>query len=188
MINFSKLKKIGDLDYFQGPFLSLFVDEQQGNLYLCSWLKKLDISHLWLVFRVNSNDILAYMQKAIDHLELSKRSTDEIYYFVEMGANAIVLNTKEISKEIFLKNPNLMVKEGLFFDEGCCEDEEKIRAFLNRGEDDIRHIFSRHIQKLNQKILFESVSSSRNTLTPSKTKNLLKTTKASNLYAAQSAY
>jgi hypothetical protein len=153
MINFSKLKKIGDLDYFQGPFLSLFVDEQQGNLYLCSWLKKLDISHLWLVFRVNSSDILAYMQKVIDHLELSKRSTDETYYFVEIGANAIVLNMKEISKETFLKSPNLMVKGGLFFDEDCCEDEEKIRAFLHRGEADISHILLRHIQESNKKIL-----------------------------------
>ncbi len=186
MINFSKLKKIGDIDYFQGPFLSLFVDEQQGNLYLCSWLKKLDISHLWLVFRVNSNDILAYMQRGIDHLELSKRSTDEIYHLVEIGANAVVLNTKEISKETFVKSPNLMAKAGLFFDEDCCEDEKEIRAFLNRGDEDIRHIL-RDIQESNKKILFEEPISSHNDETTSlRIKNLLKATKKNNLYAEQS--
>ncbi len=172
MIKFSNFKKIGDLDYFQGPLLSLFVDEQEGNLYLCSWLKKLDISYLWLVFQVNSNDILAYMQKDVDHLKLSKRSMDKKYYLIEIGANAVVLNTKEISEETFLKSPNLMAKAGLFFDEDSCEDEEEIRAFL---------------QKTKPKILFEPISFHHKAQTPIKKANLFDP-KTTNLYATQSAY
>ncbi len=134
MINFSKLKKIGDIDYFQGAFLSLFVDEPKGSLYLCSWLKKLDNSHLWLVFQVRATDVLSYMQQKIDHLKLSKRNIEKLYYLVEIGANAVVCNTTEISTEEFLKSPHLMAKEGLFFDEDSCEDEAELLAFLHQSK------------------------------------------------------
>lgn len=169
-MNFKELKKIGDLNYFDRPYLSLFVNDR-GELFLCNWVKMLDDSHLWLVFKTDSELVLNYLNRKIDHVSFLKNSLDKKYYLVKIGANATMLNIQETTDKIFLES-SLPSKQNLFFDEDCCEDEEEIRAFL---------------QKINKKILFEPVLFHHKTQTPIKKINL-PDTKTTNLYATQSAY
>ncbi len=169
-MNFRELKKIGDLNYFDRPYFSLFVNNK-GELFLCNWVKMLINSHLWLVFRTDSELVLNYLNKKIDYVSFLKNSIDKKYYLVEIGANAMVLNTQETTNKIFLDS-SLPSKQNLFFDEDFCEDEEEIRAFL---------------QKTKPKILFEPISFHHKAQTPTKKINL-PNAKTTNLYAKQSAY
>jgi len=164
---FNTLEKKGDIEYINGPILSLFVDTS-NTLFLCSWIKQLENSHLWLVFETTVQDVLSYLKKELDFFSLSKKS--EVYYVVEIGNRAVVLDEKPLSKKSFLDSNYLHIGKNIFFDEYFCEDEQKIWSFLTQ-----------YIQK--QKILFELISVSQNKRTFTKTTNSFKESKPI-LYAA----
>jgi len=127
-MNFSELKKIGDINYFNSPYLSLFVNSK-GELFLCNWVKMLSNSHLWLVLKTDCERVLNYMDKKLDYVSFLKDSLDKNYYLVEIGANVRILNTRKVSDSIFLDS-SLPSKPNLFFDEDFCDDYDKIVNFL----------------------------------------------------------
>jgi len=72
-----ELTKAGDLYYFEGPFLSHFIDER-GQDYLMNWVDiNVDLNK-WILFSVNSEKLNDYFSK--------KASLRELVYSVESGA------------------------------------------------------------------------------------------------------
>lgn len=55
------LNKIADLLYYDGPFLSLFEDNEEKTYYLYRWCDVDENCNRWLIFRVNQKQIKDYI-------------------------------------------------------------------------------------------------------------------------------
>lgn len=53
-----------DLQYFDGPLLSLFKDTSLDLYYLFHWVDKDDTKNRWLVFQIASSDLCLLMYKS----------------------------------------------------------------------------------------------------------------------------
>ncbi len=66
----SRLSRIGDLSYFEGPLLSLFVELGSGHFYVFDWVDRDREHNRWLIYRVSAESLLGFLQGKISHLAL----------------------------------------------------------------------------------------------------------------------
>lgn len=93
--DFSKFKKIADLVYFEGPFLSHYVSEK-GDDYLFYWVDKDDNDNRWLVLRVSLPNLQKYIAKEKCLRELIEHPNDGFLYSVDIDDNLNYHNIKLI--------------------------------------------------------------------------------------------
>lgn len=129
-MNFSELKKIADIEYFEFPMLSLFVDTKK-QLYLWNWVDVSENSHLWLVFEISPNELLNYLSKKIDQRTLISANKGDNYYLVETS-NQHPIVSQIISKKDIFSHEELIPDTGFFFKNEYCQDYDKILNFLNQ--------------------------------------------------------
>lgn len=68
-MNFEEQKKLLDVEWFEGPLMSLF-SNNKGDLYIYKWVDVGPSGHTWLVFRTNSDLLVAYVQQDISEKAL----------------------------------------------------------------------------------------------------------------------
>lgn len=93
--DFSKYKKIADLIYFDGPFLSHYVGEK-GDDYLFYWVDKDENDNRWLVLRVSLANLQKYIDKELSLRELIETPNDGYLYSVDIDNNINYHNIKLI--------------------------------------------------------------------------------------------
>ena len=93
--DFSKYKKIADLIYFDGPFLSHYVSEK-GDDYLFYWVDKDENDNRWLVLRVSLANLQKYIDKELSLRELIETPNDGYLYSVDIDNNINYHNIKLI--------------------------------------------------------------------------------------------
>ena len=81
--------KLMDLEYYDGPLLSLFEDEND-NLYLfdwidCEWTNNKISSNRWLVVNLSLNSLLKMFNEGIYSDEIRKKA--KIIYYVDIKGN-----------------------------------------------------------------------------------------------------
>ena len=82
--DFSSFKKIADLIYFEGPFLSHYVSSK-GDDYLFYWVDRDDNDNRWLVLRVSLANLQKYIAKEITLRELIEAPNDGYLYSVDVN-------------------------------------------------------------------------------------------------------
>ena len=82
--DFSSFRKIADLIYFEGPFLSHYVSSK-GDDYLFYWVDKDDSDNRWLVLRVSLANLQKYIGKEITLRELIENPNDGYLYAVDVN-------------------------------------------------------------------------------------------------------
>lgn len=80
----NNLRKVADLIYFDGPFLSHYVSKS-GDNYLAYWVDCDDNNQRWLVFRVGINSLQNYANKNKSLYELIKGVDDGFVYAVDIS-------------------------------------------------------------------------------------------------------
>ena len=91
--DFGKFKKIADLVYFDGPFLSHYVSEK-GDDYLFYWVDHDNKYNRWLVLRVSLSSLQKYMAKEKSLRELIVSPNDGFLYAVDVDDNLNYHNIK----------------------------------------------------------------------------------------------
>lgn len=81
--DFSGFRKIADLIYFEGPFLSHYVSSK-GDDYLFYWVDRDDRDNRWLVLRVSLANLQRYIGKEITLRELIENPNDGYLYAVDV--------------------------------------------------------------------------------------------------------
>lgn len=91
--DFSNFKKIADLVYFDGPFLSHYVSGK-GDDYLFYWVDKDERDNRWLVLRINLADLQKYIDKELTLRELIAHPNDGYLYAVDIDNEIQYHNVK----------------------------------------------------------------------------------------------
>ena len=82
--DFSSFRRIADLIYFEGPFLSHYVSSK-GDDYLFYWVDSDDTDNRWLVLRVSLANLQKYIGKEITLRELIQNPNDGYLYAVDVN-------------------------------------------------------------------------------------------------------
>ena len=91
--DFSSFKKIADLVYLDGPFLSHYVSGK-GDDYLFYWVDRDDNDNRWLVLRVSLSSLQKYIGKELTLLELIENPNDGYLYSVDVDNDLNYHNIK----------------------------------------------------------------------------------------------
>ena len=91
--DFSSFKKIADLIYFDGPFLSHYVSTK-GDDYLFYWVDKDESDNRWLVLRISLANLQKYIGKKITLRELIENPNDGYLYTVDVNNDISYHNVK----------------------------------------------------------------------------------------------
>ena len=91
--DFSNFKKIADLIYLDGPFLSHYVSSK-GDDYLFYWVDSDDKDNRWLVLRVSLANLHKYIGKEISLRELIESPNDGYLYSVDVDNDICYHNVK----------------------------------------------------------------------------------------------
>ena len=81
--DFSNFRKIADLIYFDGPFLSHYVSSK-GDDYLFYWVDRDEQDNRWLVLRVSLASLQKYIGKELTLRELIENPNDGYLYVVDI--------------------------------------------------------------------------------------------------------
>ena len=91
--DFSSFRKIADLIYFEGPFLSHYVSSK-GDDYLFYWVDRDDSDNRWIVLRVSLANLQKYIGKVITLRELIEHPNDGYLYAVDVNNDINYHNVK----------------------------------------------------------------------------------------------
>lgn len=91
--DFSDFKKVADLVYFDGPFLSHYVSGK-GDDYLFYWVDRDDTDNRWLVLRVSLANLQKYIGKKLTLRELIENPNDGFLYAVDVDNDLNYHNVK----------------------------------------------------------------------------------------------
>ncbi|MFN0016505.1 MAG: hypothetical protein ACKVU2_18340 [Saprospiraceae bacterium] len=119
--------KLFDLEYYDGPLLSLFADAD-GDFYLYKWYDVAPNSHRWLVWRVQYETLLRYLNGIVPESELLNVTPSEPFILVEFpekGHPVIVGN---------IARANAMIEytelHTVYFDPEMCPNWKAVRHFF----------------------------------------------------------
>lgn len=93
--DFSDFKKIADLVYFDGPFLSHYVSPR-GDDYLFYWVDKDDNDNRWLILRVSLASLQRYIGKSMTLRQLIEAPNDGYLYLADISNDLEYHNIKLI--------------------------------------------------------------------------------------------
>lgn len=91
--DFSDFKKMADLVYFDGPFLSHYVSGK-GDDYLFYWVDRDETDNRWLVLRVSLANLQKYIGKELTLRELISNPNDGFLYSVDIDNDLHYHNVK----------------------------------------------------------------------------------------------
>lgn len=93
--DFNQFRKIADLIYFDGPFLSHYISGK-GDDYLFYWVDKDENDNRWLVLRISLANLQKYINKELSLRELIETPNDGYLYSVDIDNNINYHNIKLI--------------------------------------------------------------------------------------------
>ena len=127
-MNLTKYVKILDIEYYDGPMLSLFKDEDEGSFYIYKWLDIEKNGHKWLIFKTNHDNLYDYIYQNIDEKTLIKKAVNGQYATVVIDPNLIYKNIKRFTTASL---PNsFLPNNGCFFTQSDCPNYETLIVFL----------------------------------------------------------
>lgn len=130
----SGLRRVGDLQFYGVPFLSLYYDIKNQFLYLSlSAYQRKDWSS-WVFFTVRKEEVLRYMKNEMNlHDWMKKYELSECY----------MKQTYKVEKrtEWYLMEgiPQDLIPEDEYFDEDFCKEVHRIKDFLLNGKYEIKN-------------------------------------------------
>ncbi len=134
---FENLKKIGDLIFFDGPLMSVFVDDSDC-IFIFDWADSDDENNRWLVYEISIEKLTQYLYKKISHYQLISSPEKEIIISVDIDNNLD-------KKNIFALSPFNLPSEYLPKHDILHQDEESpdlllIKNYFKLNDSSIQHI------------------------------------------------
>ena len=145
--DFSSFRKIADLVYFDGPFLSHYVSNK-GDDYLFYWVDRDDRDNRWLVLRVSLASLQKYIGKELTLRELIEHPNDGYLYVVDID-NSLAYHDVKLVQPAALPDDYLPESDSYYeFEPIPAEDAEELMTYeltipfkeRNRFEDFLRKL------------------------------------------------
>ena len=127
--DFSDFRKIADLIYFEGPFLSHYVSNK-GDDYLFYWVDRDDSDNRWLVLRVSLAGLQKYIGKELTLRELIENPNDGYLYVVDVS-NVIIYHDVKLVQPSALPEEYLPDADSYYdaFETIPAEDAEELMTY-----------------------------------------------------------
>jgi hypothetical protein len=126
-MNLKKQIKLFDIEYYDGPMLSLF-REGKAAFYLYKWLDVEKNGHKWLVFKTNLDNVYDYIHQNMDEKTLIKKALDGQYTTVIIQPNLVYDQIKHFTGTSL---PNsFLPASGCFFTSSDSPDFKMLIKFL----------------------------------------------------------
>ncbi len=126
-MKFNAQEKLFDIEWFEGPMLSLFRDKE-GDLFIYKWVDVNKDSQTWLVFRTSPDLIAAYIQRVISERALVLLAADKTWYLTDINSALEFSNERKITAQILRQS--FLPLSDTFFKTDNCPEPEKIQAFI----------------------------------------------------------
>ena len=126
-MNIRDISKLFDLEYFDGPILSLFADAS-GNFYLYKWHDVAPHSHQWLVFKVKYETLLKYLNGMASEFELLNEEPTKPFYLVEFSEKGQPSTIQTFSQNQILEEYQSL--KTVFFDPDMCPNWKAVQHFF----------------------------------------------------------
>ena len=145
--DFGGFRKIADLVYFDGPFLSHYVSGK-GDDYLFYWVDRDEQDNRWLVLHVSLASLQKYIGKELTLRELIENPNDGYLYVVDID-NSLVYHDIKLVQPSSLPDDYLPESDSYYeFEPIPAEDAEELMTYeltipykeRNRFEEILRKI------------------------------------------------
>ena len=128
-MNLNEHKKLMDIEWFDGPLLSLFKDKN-GVLFLYKWVDVKENGHTWLVFETTQEMLIAYVQQVISEKALILLSPDKRWYLVDISSALAFSNLRPLDSEKL--KAQALPKDHVYFDSSDCPDPVALSNFIHQ--------------------------------------------------------
>jgi hypothetical protein len=128
-MNLEKQVKLFDIEYYDGPMLSLFRDDKVASFYLYKWLDVDKNGHKWLIFKTNLDNLYDYLHQNIDEKTLIKKALDGQYTTAVIQPNLVVGDIKYFTAASLPSH--FLPANACFFTKSDCPDYEAVVAFFD---------------------------------------------------------
>jgi hypothetical protein len=128
-MNLEKQVKLFDIEYYDGPMLSLFRDDKVGSFYLYKWLDVAAKGHKWLIFKTNLDNLFDYIHQNIDEKTLIKKALDGQYSTVVIQPNLVYAPIKRFTSASL--PTTFLPANDCFFNQSDCPDYKTVVAFFD---------------------------------------------------------
>jgi hypothetical protein len=119
---------VGDLEWFEGALLSLFVEPKSGNLFFLHWVDLAEGNNRWLFFQVSPRALQLYLQGKLSNQDVFFLDLSPTTKLLELNGDGIVKAVTEIAKPA-LTIDYVPSKDGYFQPE-LCPDLKRISEIL----------------------------------------------------------
>ena len=127
-MNIQELSKLFDLEYFDGPILSLFADTN-GRFFLFKWYDLSSDSHQWLVFEVEFETLSKYLNGNCSELELLSDKNGKLFHLVEFSDRGNPIIVKSLEQRDVLQEFNGL--NAVFFRPEMCPNWKAVQQFFD---------------------------------------------------------
>ena len=131
--SFLGFRKVGDLQCYGTPFLSLYYDINERILLLSLAAYKRDNYSSWLFFYVSKEDVISYLNSFLSLREWMKICEEEVCFLKKEYSNT------KIEWYESIEIPQNLLSDDDFFEEDFCKDKHRIRNFLASDQYVIRN-------------------------------------------------
>ncbi len=128
-MNLAKQVKLFDIEYYEGPMLSLFRDDKVDNFYLYKWLDVDKTGHKWLIFKTNLDNLYDYLHQNIDEKTLVENASDGRYTIAVIQSDLTFGGIEQFTNVSLPTQFSPSI--GCFFTSSDCPDYEKVVAFFD---------------------------------------------------------
>ncbi len=126
--DFSTFRKIADLVYLDGPFLSHYVSSK-GDDYLFYWVDRDEKDNRWLVLRVSLPNLQKYIGKKISLRDLIASPNDGFLYAVDVD-NDLHYHDVKLIQPTSLPEEYLPTADSFYdFEPVPAEDAEELMTY-----------------------------------------------------------
>ncbi|MBK7937550.1 MAG: DUF1508 domain-containing protein [Lewinellaceae bacterium] len=153
-MNIQNITKLFDLEYFDGPLLSLFADAN-GNFYLYKWYDVASGSHQWLVFSVKYETLLKYLNAIAPEFELLNDEPSKPFYLVEFSEKGQPHIVRTCSQNEILDEYQSL--KTVFFTSDLCPNWKAVQHFFGLIVEKHRHFHSRSKTRIHPETKFHIV-------------------------------
>ena len=125
---------IGDLEWFEGALLSLFLDSDTNKLFLLHWADMQDGFNRWLFFPITPRALRLYLEGKLSNQDLFYLDNSPTVKILDINGD---LTLNKVAEELKNKLPkDFQPSIDGYFQKELCPDFESILSLLKKYADE----------------------------------------------------
>ena len=112
-LNIKELTNVGDLIYFDGPLMSLFVDKVKGHFFIFDWVNANGQFNQWIAYQVTLSCLSNFINGTLSHRDLLRKSLKNEFLLVDIDDDLTYY--KRNSARFEQLPPSYLPKEKTYF-------------------------------------------------------------------------